>query len=223
MLTACEGPEAKFLVRSLEGKLRIGLAEKSVLTALAQAFVAWESEKSGKKASEVDVSNAEVIIRDVHCQIPNYGLIIDTAIKDGVFNVPDKCKLTAGIPLKPMLAKPTKAISEILDRFAGEVFTCEYKYDGERAQVHLQPDGTIKVYSRNMEDMTQRYPDLLAGGTKFARDDVKAISLTARPLLGTANRKRFFHFRYYLLEKEKMLKPVRSKFRFVFLLSMSYT
>ena len=31
-----------------------------------------------------------------------------------------------------MLAKPTKAISEIFTWFENEKFTCEYKYDGER-------------------------------------------------------------------------------------------
>lgn len=36
-----------------------------------------------------------------------------------------------------MLAKPTKAIGEVLDKFEGKKFTCEYKYDGERAQVRL--------------------------------------------------------------------------------------
>lgn len=36
-----------------------------------------------------------------------------------------------------MLAKPTKAIGEVLDRFENKHFTCEYKYDGERAQVRL--------------------------------------------------------------------------------------
>jgi hypothetical protein len=60
-----------------------------------------------------------------------------------------------------MLAKPTKAIGEVLDRFENKRFTCEYKYDGERAQVHKTKDGTIHVFSRNSEDMSKKYPDLM--------------------------------------------------------------
>ena len=60
-----------------------------------------------------------------------------------------------------MLAKPTKAIGEVLDRFEDKRFTCEYKYDGERAQVHKLADGTVCVFSRNSEDMSKKYPDLV--------------------------------------------------------------
>lgn len=203
MLTSCQGSEAKFLIRSLEGKLRIGLAEKSVLTGLAQAFVAWENEKTGTRASETDVSNAEAVIRDVHCQIPNYGLIIKAAIKNGIFRVPETCKLTAGVPLKPMLAKPTKSVSEILDRFGDEEFTCEYKYDGERAQVHMQDNGKLKVYSRNMEDMSQRYPDLLTGSTKFAVEGVSSYILDCEAVAWDREQKKILPFQVLSTRKRK--------------------
>lgn len=49
------------------------------------------------------------------------------------------CHLEVGVPVKPMLAKPTHGVSEVLDRFTGVDFTCEYKYDGERAQVRSYP------------------------------------------------------------------------------------
>ena len=56
------------------------------------------------------------------------------------------CASRRALPVKPMLAKATGGISEVLDKFAGQPFTCEYKYDGQRAQVHLTADGEVFIY-----------------------------------------------------------------------------
>lgn len=68
--------------------------------------------------------------------------------------------MTPGVPVRPMLAFPTKSMSEVLNRFEGIPFTCEFKYDGERAQIHRFPDGRTLIFSRNSENMTQKYPDI---------------------------------------------------------------
>jgi hypothetical protein len=94
-------------------------------------------------------------------ELPNYDVVVPALLTVGVGKLREECKLTPGVPLKPMLAKPTKAIGEVLDRFEDKRFTCEYKYDGERAQVHKLADGTVGVFSRNSEDMSKKYPDLI--------------------------------------------------------------
>lgn len=62
-------------------------------------------------------------------------MIVSALLSGSVWDLPKNCNFTPGVPIGPMLAKPTKAVSEILDKFQNMQFTCEYKYDGERAQV----------------------------------------------------------------------------------------
>lgn len=59
--------EAKFIIRFLEGKLRLGLAEKTVLVALAHAMVIHETERKGNKLpSSEQLANGESILKTVY-------------------------------------------------------------------------------------------------------------------------------------------------------------
>jgi DNA ligase 1 len=74
-------------------------------------------------------------VKQVYSVIPVYDKIVSALLAGGVWDLPKTCSFEPGVPVGPMLAKPTKQISEIFDKFQDMEFTCEYKYDGERAQV----------------------------------------------------------------------------------------
>ena len=183
LMVAARGEEIKFIIRGLQGKLRVGLAEQSVICALAQAVVltppaaqlpppvldAAVTTNAAKLQS--DLAEATETLKQVVSECPSYDLIVPALLRFPLAQLHAHCHLTPGIPVQPMLAKPTKGISEVLDRLQGREFTCEYKYDGERAQVgvgglcerqvHKLPDGSIRIFSRNSEDNTNKYPDLV--------------------------------------------------------------
>jgi hypothetical protein len=108
-----------------------------------------ELEKRGKlpkgEALQEQLAAAEAVVKQSFCELPNLDVIIPALLEHGLSQLHERAQLTAGIPVKPMLAKPTKGISEVLDRFSSGRFTCEYKYDGERTQIHMLEGGEVKV------------------------------------------------------------------------------
>jgi DNA ligase 1 len=76
-----------------------------------------------------------------------------------------------------MLAHPTKSLSDVLNRFENLPFTCEYKYDGERAQIHRLSDGKVMVYSRNSENLSDKYPDIISRISSMDIPDVNSFVL----------------------------------------------
>ena len=104
----------------------------------------------------------EVIsVKKAFSECPNLVTLTNALLAAPVYKIHKTCQLVPGIPIAPMLAKPTKEINEVLKRLNNLEFTMEYKYDGERAQVHLCEDGSVKIFSRNSEDNTLKYPDLI--------------------------------------------------------------
>ena len=187
MLVATQNPiEAKYIIRGLQGKLRIGLAQSTVLTSLAHAL-AFTIPSTVKTANpnllvegdkgDIEVKNIQAyldssapiekrleaavnIVKQVYSEVPSYDALLNAALKVPLPQLHEACAFQPGIPVVPMLAKPTKSIQEVLSRLNGLKFTCEYKYDGERAQIHKTADGKLKVFSRNLLETSAKYPEV---------------------------------------------------------------
>ncbi|KAN0044790.1 hypothetical protein ACTA71_006313 [Dictyostelium dimigraforme] len=210
LLVSCKDCETLYIIRSLQGKLRIGLAERSVLMALAKSvFVTPPIDiKNGNgqqildirkqmKHEEFEERYQKVVskVTRAYSQLPNYDLFVPHLIAvNGIDNILSTCSLKVGIPVKPMLAQPTTGISQMLDRFSDMEFTCEFKYDGERAQIHRLPDGTTHIYTRNLEDYTQKYPDIVANVNKFIGPNVKSFILDCEAVAFDATTKKILSF-----------------------------
>ncbi|KAG9621309.1 DNA ligase, partial [Aureobasidium melanogenum] len=100
------GPsEAKFIVRTLEGKMRLGLADKTVLVSLAQAMTYHDvMTKTNKAPTTEQLEKGERVLKNVYNELPSYEVIIPAYLENGIFDLHDACKLQPGVPLKPMLA-----------------------------------------------------------------------------------------------------------------------
>ncbi|XP_048000918.1 DNA ligase 1 isoform X2 [Leguminivora glycinivorella] len=221
LYVACRFSESRYLIRSLEGKLRIGLAEQSVLQALAQAAATSPPGSDVLDASQ-GLSTAEfkaivdeqaLIIKTTYCECPNYEMIIPVLLEHGVKALPHHCRLTPGIPLKPMLAHPTKGVHEVLNRFEGTRFTCEYKYDGERAQIHVPKTETegkevadlakASIFSRNQENNTTKYPDILQRLPSLLKAEVSSCVLDCEAVAYDTVNKQILPFQILSTRKRK--------------------
>lgn len=205
LLVACQGSEAKYLVRSLEGKLRIGLAESSILISLAQAANAFQGVSQGN-APALDNTAAVAMLKSVFHEIPSFDVVVPALQQHGLSQLPLVCHMTPGIPLKPMLAHPTRSISEVLNRFEGITFTCEFKYDGERAQIHRLPNGAVKIFSRNAEDMTEKYPDIVQNMQKIVAPHVGSFVLDCEAVAWDSEKNQILPFQVLTTRKRKTVK-----------------
>ena len=136
--------EAKFVLKILLGTLRLGVAENTVMDALAIAF-------TGKKENKEQIENAYNVSSDL-------GKVSLLIASDGI-DVVKKFKISLFSPIRPMLADRVKSEKEAIKKMS-KIFAAEYKLDGERVQIHKQADEVI-LFSRRLENITQYYPDIV--------------------------------------------------------------
>jgi len=130
--------EAKYLVKLLAGDLRIGLREGLVEDAIARAF----------DQSLETVAYANMLLGDIG----------ETAVRSRASDLGD-VGMRLFHPIKFMLATPAADLTDIARTMPSE-FIVEDKFDGIRAQAHVK-DGRVAIYSRTMDEITHRFPELI--------------------------------------------------------------
>uniref|UniRef100_A0A8C0LQL7 DNA ligase n=1 Tax=Canis lupus dingo TaxID=286419 RepID=A0A8C0LQL7_CANLU len=215
LFVACRHSEARFIARALSGRLRLGLAEQSVLAALAQAVSLTPPGQefppadvdAGKgrtaEARKTWLEEQSMILKQTFCEVPDLDRIIPVLLEHGLEHLPEHCRLSPGVPLKPMLAHPTRGVSEVLKRFEEAAFTCEYKYDGQRAQIHVLEGGEVKIFSRNQEDNTGKYPDIISRIPKIKLPSVTSFILDTEAVAWDREKKQIQPFQVLTTRKRK--------------------
>lgn len=192
--------EASFILKILLGTLRLGVAENTVMDALAIAF-------SGNKGNREILEHAYNVSSDL-------GKVAETISEKGLEGV-EKFQVILFNPVRPMLADRVKSQEESVERL-GKNFAAEYKLDGERVQLHVEGEKVV-LYSRSLENISSYYPDIIEKIPKSIQAD-NAI-LEAEAVAINENTGEFLPFqelmhrrRKYKIEKAVTQYPITVNF-----------
>lgn len=191
--------EARFILKLLLGTLRLGIAENTVMDALAMAF-------SGKKENRKILEHAYNVSSDL-------GKVAQTIAADGLEGV-KRFQISMFNPVRPMLADRIKSEDEAIKKIGESA--AEYKLDGERVQVHMEGDKVV-LFSRSLENITRYYPDIVEKVPKAINAE-NAI-LEAEAVAVNENTGEFLPFqelmhrrRKYKIEKAVLQYPITVNF-----------
>ncbi len=159
LLHAASPLEGRYLVRLVTGKLRLGVADQTLLEGLAlfaskrkatSVTDLGEEERKEREDAKRAVERAMEVTSDI-------ALVAKTLLESGLPAL-QRLKIKLGVPVRPMLAERVESLEEALEKMGGRA-QVEYKYDGLRVQAHV--GDTIELFSRRLERITPQFPDLV--------------------------------------------------------------
>ena len=154
ILGNASGMEAKYIVRTLLGQLRVGVADATLIEAIAECF--YKEEKT---------EMAE-IISDVFAKLNDSAEVFEKAAK-GKKEL-EKVEIVVGRAINVMLPIKVTDIDEAF-RICGKPAAIEHKYDGFRVVITKKGD-EVKLFTRRLENVTKQFPDVV----KVVKENVKA-------------------------------------------------
>ena len=144
MLRRASPVEAKYVIKTLSGGLRIGADVTTVEEAIAQAFGADRESVARAHRDSGDIGETAVAARS--------GTLSE--IRFRLFH-----------PIGFMLATPIEMADEVAEELP--LFAIEDKYDGIRAHAHKSGD-RVALFSRTLDDVTGQFPEIASALSKLS-------------------------------------------------------
>jgi len=151
LIISAQPKEARYIVRTVLGELRVGVAEGIIRDGIVNAFLVDEkSTKEEKEKATEAVENAWSLIND-------YGEVAKISKEKGIKGL-QKVGIQLGKPIQVMLGLAAEKIEDVTKEF-GKVIA-EWKFDGARVQCHKKND-KVWIYTRRLENVTTQFPDIV--------------------------------------------------------------
>ena len=150
LLGELDSTSAKHLVRITTGKMRLGIGDPTVLDALSFA-------KKGDRS-------LRPVLEAAYNRTSDLGLIARTLWAEGERGV-EALEVTVGRPLRPQLAERLPDPDAVIKKLG--LVGVQPKYDGFRVQIHRDGE-RVSIFSRNLENMTESFPELVAAAGRLA-------------------------------------------------------
>ncbi|MFQ5986606.1 MAG: ATP-dependent DNA ligase [Thermoplasmata archaeon] len=134
--------EARYVLRVVVGKMRLGVADMTIVEALARAFATREDKPAVERAYNVS---------------SDLGRVAEGLAGEGLLGLKE-IHLRVGVPVRSMLAERLPSLEQVVEKLGRSAL--EFKYDGLRIQAHIDPDAVV-LYSRRLDILTPQFPDIV--------------------------------------------------------------
>ncbi|MFH1308358.1 MAG: ATP-dependent DNA ligase [archaeon] len=154
LLTSASTIEARYIIRTLLGDLRVGVGDGVLRDSITLTFLE-------KTKENLD------LVQSAYDKTTDFALVFEKARK-GKKEL-EKVELTPGVPVKVMLFLKAKDIEDAF-KIVGKPAAFEYKYDGFRMMINKNKDD-IKIFTRRLDEVTKQFPEVVSYVQKYVKGD----------------------------------------------------